>query len=95
MKYTQRLKGMIEAITDIEDKIDSNKSQIEYHQGNLYDENGEVKPYHEEMIAKYTACNSILELALDWVKELDIRRVHEFDEGDINQPILYEAVDIE
>lgn len=91
MKYTSRLKGLIEAISDIESNIETNKKQIDYHKNNLIDQNGEVVPYHDGEINKYEACNAILEIALEYVKELDIRRIHEFEESDSNKPILYEV----
>lgn len=89
MKYTNRLKGLIEAIADIEHDIETNKSQILYHKNNLIDQNGEVVPYHEHEIEKYKSSINILETALEYIKELDIRRIHEFEEMD-NQTILFE-----
>lgn len=91
MKYTNRLEGLIDVIKDIERFIENDRSQILYHKENLIDENGEVVKYHADAIEKYESAIAIHELALDFVKELDIRRIHEFEESDANKPILYEV----
>lgn len=80
MKYTTRLKGMVEAIEDIDRAIETNKKQMSYHESNMIDQNGEVVRYHADEIEKYEATILVLETALEYIKEIDIRRLHEFDE---------------
>lgn len=91
MKYTNRLEGLIESISDIERAIETNKGQIAYHETNLIDQNGEVVKFHADQLDKYNSANTILQIALEYVMELDIRRIHEFEESDTNRPILYEV----
>lgn len=80
MKYTSRLKGMIEAIGDIERAIETNQKQMTYHESNMIDQNGEVVRYHADEIEKYEATILVLETALEYIMEIDVRRLHEFDE---------------
>ena len=93
MKYTNRLTGLIESISDIERAIETNNGQLAYHESNLIDQNGEVVKFHADQIDKYKSANTILQIALDYVMDLDIRRIHELEESETNKPILYEVVE--
>ena len=92
MKFVNRLEGMIEAIGDLERAIETNKSQIKHHEANLTDDNGNPVRYHFDQLEKYESANLILQIALDYVMELDIRRLHKFDEFErAEKEILYEV----
>lgn len=85
MKYTNRLRGIADAIEDIERAISAANDQINYHEKQKQTDNG---PYHNNMIEVSKAEISALKYALDYIQATNISAMHEFEE---HSPILYEV----
>lgn len=93
MTYKSRLKGSAQAIESLELDIKCVRDSIEYHSEKITI--GTDIEYHTEQIEIARAKMQLLQHALECIQEIDLRRFHEFEERDVNEPILYEVVDID
>lgn len=93
MKYTNRLKGSASAIESIEVDIKCARDSIAYHMGKITKDDESNNEYHYEQIEIAHTKIQIFEHAIECIQEIDLRRFHEFHEGNPEGLILYEVDD--
>lgn len=82
MKYTNRLKGIADAIASIENDIKGARQSIDYHMGKISKDDEKNNEYHYEQIEIAHCRIQVLENIIEYIQSIDIRNFHKYHECD-------------